>query len=101
MEITLQRHPTQHRKKQASACSASAIGDSAGPAPSEQKHHNKLKRLKNGLIRIAYLVEWDADFLPFFIPLEEEIEIEEAKADPLARARAMARLYKAMPCNKR
>lgn len=109
MEITLEHQPPRHRKRQERSPTADATSEAPAEVtneaptlgPSQQKHVKQLKRLNEALVRLAYLVEMDEDFLPFFIRIEHEIELEKAKTDPLARARALAQRQKAMHSKKR
>lgn len=50
-----------------------------------------LERLNKALLKVARLLEYDAEYAPIFIRLEREIELEKAKLhdDILIRARAI------------
>ncbi|UVC11196.1 hypothetical protein IHQ71_11825 [Rhizobium sp. TH2] len=66
---------------------------------SRHKHSERdftLERLKAARVTVAQLLEEDPIYAPIFIRLENEIAAEEAKGDPLARARAIVATQSAM-----
>lgn len=54
-----------------------------------------LIRLKNAYRKVAELLQADPVYVPIFIRLEQEIAALEDTNNALARARAIAQLYKA------
>lgn len=55
-----------------------------------------LARLKSARATVAALVVEDAIYAPIFARLESEIAAEEARGDPIARARAIVSAQRAM-----
>ncbi|WP_041544698.1 MULTISPECIES: hypothetical protein [Chelativorans] len=55
-------------------------------------HGSTLKRLYAARETVARLVVEDSIYAPIFTRLEAEIAAEEAKRDPVARARAIAQI---------
>lgn len=59
-------------------------------------HGRTLDRLKAALATVALLVVKDSVYAPIFARLEAEIAAEEARGDPIARARAIVAAQSAM-----
>lgn len=59
-------------------------------------HGRLLARLKAARATVAALVVEDAIYAPIFTRLEAEIAAEEARGDPIARARAIVAAQSAM-----
>lgn len=67
---------------------AICLGKVHNQARKEATQTQKLERIQSCLETVAVLLQTSHVYLPIFLRLEQELEIEKAKSDALARARS-------------